>query len=361
MALAGVLVSGTLLLAANSVGQMAFQIRVRNDLTILTTTLQSVLWTGAVIAVAARGGSIATFAAWLLVTSAVASTAQILLGRRMVPIVLRGARALWPALIKVGVPLGIAGALVQAAERVDQLLVFLLAGSTEAGYYAAAYRVMDAAHFIPVAVTTTAFPVIASVYRTDRERVQRVTQTAFDYLMALTLPAFAVTFVAGGPIIRLLFGSQFSAAASALPVLMAALVANVVGYLANMGVLLSRLERAFVLYAGVGLVFNVAANCVLIPLYGFVAAAWVTLATELLVSGLTARLVLARTGLRLQFGRVARAAVAAAVTALATYVLDHAGLAIGWLLCAAGAIYAVLILALRAIDPGDIRVVLARR
>ena len=360
MALAGVLVAGTMLLAANGVGQLAFQIRVRNDLTVLTMTVQSILWTGAVIAIAGRDGSIVNFAAALLVTSAVASTIQLVLGWRMIPFVLRGARAHWPALMKVGVPLGIAAMLVQAADRLDQLLVFIFSGSIDAGYYAAAYRLLEAAHFVPVAVTATVFPILASAYRTDRLRVQRVSQTALEYLVALVLPAFAVTLAAGGPIIRLLFGSDFSEAASALPILMASLFPIVVGYLAGIGIVLAGLERRYVLYAAVGLAFNAAANSVLIPLYGFVAAAWVTLATDVLVGGLTARVVLEATGVRLRYGRVARAAVAAAMTAVATYLLIEIGVALGWVLFAAGAIYTILTLALRAIDPRDIRVLLAR-
>ena len=73
MAAAGLLLTGTLLVAPVSMTRVAFQTRVRNDLTILVLTVNSILWTAAVIAIAASDGGMVWFAAAFL-GSAVAST-----------------------------------------------------------------------------------------------------------------------------------------------------------------------------------------------------------------------------------------------------------------------------------------------
>ena len=69
MAAAGLLLTGTLLLAPLSMTRVAFQTRVRNDLTILVLTVNSILWTAAVVAIAATDGGMVWFAAAFLASA----------------------------------------------------------------------------------------------------------------------------------------------------------------------------------------------------------------------------------------------------------------------------------------------------
>ena len=70
---------------------------------------------------------------------------------------------------------------------------------------------------------------------------------------------------------------------------MAAFAVICFGYLGGNLVVLLELQRLFVRNAAIALVFNVVLNLLLIPPYGFLAAAWVTLATEILVVSLDPR------------------------------------------------------------------------
>ena len=60
-------------------------------------------------------------------------------------------------------------------------------------------------------------------------------------------------------------------------------------YVAGDLVIVLRLQRRYIIYALVGLILNVGLNLVLIPVYGFIAAAWVCLFTETIVIGLALR------------------------------------------------------------------------
>ena len=126
----------------------------------------------------------------------------------------------------------------------------------------------------------------------------------------VSFPVFGFSLAAAGPTIDLIFGSEFSAAAPALPILMGAFVVICFGYLSGNMVVVLGLQRRYLLYALFGLFFNVALNLALLPPYGFIAAAWITLATELLVVGLGWRAVLGELHFRPQTGRIWRAAVA---------------------------------------------------
>ena len=88
---------------------------------------------------------------------------------------------------------------------------------------------------------------------------------------------------------RLLFGAEFADSAPALPVLMATFVLVSVGYLAGYLIIAYGLQRRFLVIAVIALILNVAANLALVPSYGFMAAAWITLGTELIVRELDDR------------------------------------------------------------------------
>jgi len=352
--IAGVLIASITFLGAASSLSAAFQLRVRNDLTMLVLTTQSVLWTAGTAVVAIFTSDIRAFAVVFLVSNVVSTALTVLLALRRNSISLVGGRALWGPMLRIGAVLGAAGILVTAYVRLDQILVFVFAGSRQAGLYAAAYRILDQAQFVPGSVMATLFPLIASAYPADLPRVRRLLQTSAEYLAMGSLGALAFTVVAAKPIMVLLFGVSFAPAAKALPVLMAAFVSISFGYLAGNMVVVLGLQQRYFAYAAVGLIVNVLLNVALIPPYGFEAAAWVTLVTEVTVMSLTMRRVLMGVGLRPKWTRLARIAVAAAAMAVVVAAAHDAGLPLGALVGLASVLYVGLLFALRALTATEV-------
>lgn len=361
MAIAGLLVSTTILLSGPNTIRALLQLRLRNDTNVAVMTFSSIAWGGSAIAVAAAGGGLVPLA-FAFAFSAVATTVlQVAVGLRAGGVKLLGSRHLWRPLAKVGLPLATAGVLVLAYARIDQILVLELVGAREAGLYAAVYRILEQAHFLPLTLSMTLLPLVAAAYPSDPARVRRLVQTTADFLALVSLPAFGVALAASGPAIELLFGSEFAGAAPALPVLMGAFVVICFGYLSGNMVIVLGLQRKFVRYALLGLLVNVVLNLVLLPRYGFMAAAWTTLATEIAVVGLTWRAVLGKLRFRLRLGRMVRAALATAAMTLLLLGLRAIGTPAVPLLLAAAVSYPPLALLLRAISVEDLRQLRALR
>lgn len=358
---AGLIVSATVLLAAPGSLHVAFQLRVRNDLSVVVMTLNSVLWTGAVIAIAASHGRMVPLAVAFLGVAVLTVVLEVALTLRLVPVRFRGSRALWSKLLRVGVPIAIGGLLILAYGRIDQVIVFEQSGARQAGLYAAVYRILDQVQFLPIAITTTLFPLMAASASQDRERIRRLVTLAGEYLAMASLGVLAVTLVAAAPIVRFLFGREFADAAPALPILMGAFAVICFGYLSGQLVVVYGLQRTFIRYALVALVVNVALNLLLVPRYGFLAAAWLTLGTELLVTGLAGRAVLRAMGFRPPLGRMLRTVPAAAVLALGLAGLRASGAPLAVLLVAAALAYPALLTALRVLDLRELAAVLWRR
>lgn len=357
---AGVLIALTPLLTSSNVMRVAFQLRVRNDISTAIMTINSLAWTAAVAIIYVTDAGMVTLAAGFVAIGAATAVLEALIAMRTVGITLRGSTKLWGELARIGISVGIGGLLTLAYGRIDQILVFQLAGDHAAGEYGAAYRILDSAQFLPIAAMTTLFPIISAAHPVNMDRVRRVVQVAAEYLAMASLPFLAFTLVASRPAAELLFGAEFSSAAPALTIFMGVFVLICFGYLSGNLVVVLGLQRRFIWYAAIALVFNVGVNLVVIPEYEFVGAAWVTLATEVLILLLTGRMVLRALELRPRLGVLARTLLAATLTTLALWGLRETDVPLGGLVAATAVLYPGLLVALGALVPRDLGRLLRR-
>ena len=360
IAVAGALVASMAFLGAASSLTAAFQLRVRNDLSMLVVTVQSVLWTGGAVIVASFTSDIRAFAVVFVISNVVSSALTVYLVLKRTKVHVLSGRRMWGYMLRVGVVLGAAGILVTLYVRIDQILVFEFAGSRQAGLYGAAYRVLDQAQFVPGSVMATLFPLIASAYPVDLARVRHLLQVSAEYLAMGSFGALAFIIATAREVMVLLFGQAFAPAAPALPVLMGAFVSISFGYLAGNMVVILNLQRRYLAYAALGVVLNVVLNVLLIPPYGFQAAAWITLLTEVFVMSLTMRKVLTGLQMRPSWLRMARIGLAAAVMGLGIAVLEHLGVPLSGLVALAAVGYVALLFGLGALTRRDVSTLLRR-
>jgi O-antigen/teichoic acid export membrane protein len=360
MRIAGLLLSAVMLVSAASAIRVVFELQVRNRVSTLVELLSGVTWAGVVVVVALAGGGLVALAAGFMINQTLTNLAYVFLALRGAEVRFRGVRELWPTLARLGIPVGLGGLLTLGYGYVDQVIVFTAAGARDAGLYGAAYRILERLQFIPATLLVTLFPVLVAARDHDRERLERVLQLTVEYLAICGLPALAISLAGPEPLVRLLFGDEFAAAAPAFPVLMAAFAVICFGYLTGHLVIAYGLQRRFVLIAAAGLVFNVALNLALVPRYGFMAAAWLTLATEVLVTALTAWIVVRRSHLVPKVGHLWRIVLAACGCWLTGALLNAAGApTIAWA-AAAGITYGAAVLALGAVRLADLRTMLRR-
>ena len=355
MRVAAALVCAELPLSVLSALKVVFQLQVRNVVVTAIEVGNGILWAAAVGAVSLLDGGLVAIAAAFLVVSTISNVAYIVVALRASPVRFRGSRSLWPALVRQGLPVGIGGLLTLGYGYIDQVIVFEVAGVRDAGLYGAVYRIYERIQFLPAAIMTTLFPLFVAARDTDPERVRRLFRTTVDYLMLTSLPALAITLAGAEPITRLLFGEDFVDAAPALPLLMATFVVVSLGYLTGYLIVAYDLQRRFLAIAIGALAFNVATNLALVPTYGFMAAAWLTLATEIIVMSLSMWIVCGRMGIVPGGDHLGRIVVASAATWLGAWGLNQAGAPTLVWVAAGGVLYAALVVALGAVRLEELR------
>lgn len=356
MLIAGLILLLEMPMAAGSALQVVHTLRMRNGIPMAIVTINSVVWGAAVLAIYAAGGGLVALATGLTVCALLSSLMQTFASLRLLRFRLRPSRRAVARLLRVGVPVGVSGMLIVLYARIDQLLVFQVAGSEEAGYYGAVYQMLERAHLIPISVMTTLSPVIASAWPGRRERLLTVVRLASEFLLIGSLGALVFSFVAAEPVVTLLFGEEFAPAAPALPVLGGAFVMICFGYLTGNLLLVFDRTRAMVVISLLALVANVAGNLLVIPSHGFLGAAWVTLATEVVVVACSVWLIVGVLPVhRMPLGRIARIVVAAGVLWAGLALLAAAGAPLAALAAAALVGYPLLLLGLRAVELDEVR------
>jgi O-antigen/teichoic acid export membrane protein len=360
------LIAGAILIIAMPFGGMGalgllFRLRVDNRVPMLVMTLRSVLWGIAVIFIHKDGGGLIAFAIAMVATNMVGSVVQTVAAIKLAETWPRPNSKHLRELARVALPIGISGLLIIAYARIDGVLVYAIAGAHEAGLYSAIYNVLDQSHFVPIAILTTLAPVLAAAWPANRERLMRTARMIVELLSVASFGALAVAIVANEQLVRLVFGANFVEGAPALPVLGGAFILICYGYLNGNLLLVLGKQKRMLRISLVALVVNLAGNAAAIPLFGFMGAAWMTLATEAVVLVQTTRLLVQELGAgEFEFGRVARTGAAAVVLGLVLGAMEVAGAPLAALLAAACLLYPLLLFGVRALGPEDVRVLLRR-
>lgn len=161
--------------------------------------------------------------------------------------------------------------------KIDILFLANMAGKEATGQYAVATRLSEAWYILPSALTMAAFPRMVELRRSSPNHYHHRMQEAMDAFAAFgTLIAVTSLFWAG-PLIWLLFGSEYAGAVSLLQIQVWVGVVFATRQLIHKHLLAEGLYWGSALINLTGALSNVALNLALIPRYGAGGAAWATL------------------------------------------------------------------------------------
>lgn len=292
-----------------------FSSRLRAGLVLSFSVLQSVIWLAIVASLAATDASLISFAITYSALNALVFALQVRTGLRLASVAWRAGIRLWRTLARVAIPIGIASVLITIYYQIDSVLLVQMAGPSETGVYGAAYTFIGPLTFLPSAVMSSFYPVIAAVFVHDQGRARRLVQTCAELMALIALPILAGAIALSDQIVHFLYGPGYARSGGLLPILMTAFVSICFGTLAGFLAPVLRLQWRLALYSAIGAAVNIALNLILIPSYGAYGSAWATVATEVLTMTLMLSTVLYALRLRLAPWNILRTvALAAAMT-----------------------------------------------
>ncbi len=223
--------------------------------------------------------------------------------------------AYWRRLVAGSLAIGTALALSQVYFRVDALLVALLRSAVEVGLYGAAFKFIELSELVVVAIGMSVLPTLSRFVAVGDPRAFRLVQRSFDVMVAAAAPLAVAMVVFASPIVVATAGPEFEAASGALRLLGPYVVFSFVNGLLVRILIASRRDRTLLGIVTSLLGTNVALNLLFLPLYGFRAAAAISVASEALAL-VPVSLAVRRLGLLPRVGYLPTVFAAAAAMAL---------------------------------------------
>lgn len=241
------------------------------------------------------------------------------------------------------IPLGLGDVARRLTWQLDTILLALLQPAAAVGIYSVAYRPLSPLSWLPQAVMTALFPTLARLAARDRQALAATFDRTMRLMWVISLPLAVPICVGAEPIVRLLAGPAFLAAAVPMRILI--WVAVLVFLSRQLRFLFTAVgqQHLFARLAVAVLLLEVVLELALIPAWGYLGACAGTVVGELIFT--TVGLWLCR---RVGIGAIkwrpfgGAAIAAAAMAALSWPVRDSALLVLVPALCGAGVVYLLL-------------------
>lgn len=194
---------------------------------------------------------------------------------------------LWRYLFKESLPLALASVIWIIYFRIDVVMLSMMQGDASVGIYSAAYKLSEPLSFIPAALMISLFPIMAASFKTSEERLVKSYRFAIRYILIIILPiAISITIIAD-KIVFLIYGAEFVSSAAVLQILIWALVfTSTNSVLLNLLVSVDK-QKLYAVSIAICAIVNVVFNFILIPMWSYNGAAIATVATNIVLFGVS--------------------------------------------------------------------------
>jgi O-antigen/teichoic acid export membrane protein len=204
-----------------SVSQTLFQAGERMELVMWVELLVNTLILGFSVAVLWRGGDELALIAVIIVAQAISAiTCIVLVGRsqllrwEQVPVQVKYRPLLRQAMPFFGLSMG--DVLLQ---RLDILLLSIVAGPTVTGIYSAAYSVVRVLMKLVQSFWKALYPTLSRLHTQSEAQYKRLARVSLRYGLLLLLPMATVGAVVAGGALNLIFGGDYAASARVFQIL----------------------------------------------------------------------------------------------------------------------------------------------
>ncbi len=192
--------------------------------------------------------------------------------------------AFWKMALHRSWPVGLSIAFGLAYFKADTLILSFVRPQAEVGIYGAAYRVLEILITIPFMYAGVLLPILSNAFvKKDFPKFKNLVTNSIDVMLIFCLPMMAGTWLLGERVMALVAGPEFIESGRILWVLIIAVSAIYLNTVfSHIVVAIDKQRKMIPVYVAVAIA-AVIGYFLFIPVYGIWAAAWLTVASEILV------------------------------------------------------------------------------
>jgi O-antigen/teichoic acid export membrane protein len=294
---------------------------------------------------------------WLLIANLVSILPTIAIGiwaikrHRLVDFSIEINPRLWPSLIKAGIPFGVITLALTIAFSIDTVMLSMWVSDNEVGWYNVAYNLVRSMMLFFTGFSVAIVPSLSRSFVKDITSVYSWYRRSVKFILLISLPLAFGGLVVADKLIDFLYTPEYVPAALGLKILVwdvPLLMFN--SFNGNMTTVIGAERSAARIYT-INAIANVVLNAYAIPRYGYVGAAVVTVATDLIGSIQFYLLMRTRLGIPDMKSVLLRVLVASALMASAVFLMGNLHVIV--LVLLGGVIYGGLVLLFRLLDSNE--------
>lgn len=180
------------------------------------------------------------------------------------------------SLFAAATPLGLALIFNLVYFHADSVILALTRSTQEVGIYGLAYKVFELPLVVPIFFMNATYPILLKT-----QHKKSVFTKSLTFLFASSV-CIAVTLWVLAPLVTYI-KPEFIQSVAPLRILLIGLPVFFVSGLYMWYMISQNLLKPILIIHGVAMTVNIMANIILVPIYGYMAAAWITIVSELLV------------------------------------------------------------------------------
>lgn len=190
----------------------------------------------------------------------------------------------WKIFLKESFSVGVGAVIVFVYFKMDTIILSQMKTSADVGIYNVAYKVLENLIFFPAMIIGLILPIISNTIHHDKARFHDISDKTFKFFVLVTVPLVIGTLFLAKDIVNLIGGGQFFESAAVLKILVFAIVAIFFGTFFTNILIAANLQKKLMFIFGIAAIFNVLANLFFIPKFSYIAAANISVITEVLVT-----------------------------------------------------------------------------
>lgn len=192
--------------------------------------------------------------------------------------------AVFREIIKKTYPIAITIALNLVYFKSDIIILSLFRTPAEVGLYGAPYKVLEVLINIVYLFLGLLLPLMAHAYATKNlESLKKTLQQGFDAISIFALPMIFGTLILGRPLMTLVAGNEFAVSGDILKILIFATASIFYASLFGYAIIALNRQKKMIIFYGINAFLSLTLYLFFIPLYGFWAAAILTVFTEIFI------------------------------------------------------------------------------
>ena len=187
------------------------------------------------------------------------------------------------SLLTLSWPIGVALILNLVYFRIDVLILSSWRESAEVGLYNLGYQFFQAALAVPIFFTNALFPLLADSFRKNIKEFNKIIKTWFVYLILFSF-ALMIFLIVVSYLIPVIYDSRYLGSGIALRILSLGMPFFFTSALLWHLLIIYDKQKLLIYIYAIGAAFNLIANLIFIPLYGYIAASFITVISEILIT-----------------------------------------------------------------------------